>query len=139
MRWRLVRWQWVSSVSSGVYSPDRPAPPGSLFAARQDDFARMMEERAAQVITTVRQLADELGKTPAQLALAWVLSHPEITVAISGADTIEHLDDNIGGVGWTLDDSVPRKTRYCLRIIRRTAPRKFLGYLKLKGNSSKAT
>ena len=94
---------------SGVYSPDRPPPSGSLFAGREDDFARMMEERSARVITTVRQLADELGKTPAQLALAWVLSHPEITVAISGADTIEHLNDNIGGVGWTLDDSVREK------------------------------
>ena len=29
----------------------------------------------------------------AQVALSWVLSHPEITVAISGSDTAEHLDD----------------------------------------------
>ncbi len=92
---------------SGIYSPDRPPPSGTLFATRnRDDFARMMEEGSARVITTVRRLADELGKTPAQLALAWVLSHPEITVAISGADTTEHLNDNIGAVGWTLDDSI---------------------------------
>ena len=30
--------------------------------------------------------------------MAWVLSHPEITVAISGSDTIERLDDNLGAL-----------------------------------------
>ena len=54
----------------------------------------------------VIELAGELGKTPAQLSIAWVLSHPEITLAITGSDTVEHLDDNLGGVGWTLDEEV---------------------------------
>ena len=65
-----------------------------------------MEENVTQVISTVNRLASELDKTPAQLALAWVLSHPEITVAITGADTIEHLNNNVGAIGWKLDDNV---------------------------------
>ncbi|HIO78339.1 TPA: aldo/keto reductase, partial [Candidatus Poribacteria bacterium] len=92
---------------SGIYSPDRPPPVGSLFATRnREDFTRMMEESVSQVIATVSRLAGELDKTPAQLALAWVLSHPEITVAITGGDTIEHLNDNIGAIGWKLDDGI---------------------------------
>ena len=92
---------------SGVYSPDRPAPEGTLWATRlRDQFPSAMEGAASQVISTVIKLAGELGVTPAQLGLAWVLSHSEITVAITGGDTIEHLNDNIGAVGWTLDDSV---------------------------------
>ncbi|MCY4566851.1 MAG: aldo/keto reductase, partial [Candidatus Poribacteria bacterium] len=59
-----------------------------------------------QVIVTLKRLAAELGKTPAQLAVAWVLSHPEVTVAISGSDTIEQLDDTLRGVGWELDPAV---------------------------------
>ena len=95
---------------SGIYSPDRPAPEGTLWATRlRDQFPSAMEGAASQVISTVIELAGELGVTPAQLALAWVLSHPEITVAITGGDTIEHLNDNIGAVGWTLDDSVREK------------------------------
>ncbi len=62
-----------------------------------------------KAISTVIELAAELGKTPAQLALAWVLSHPEITLAITGGDTVAHLDDNLGAVGWTLDASVREK------------------------------
>ena len=69
----------------------------------------MMEADSARVISAVLRLAAELGKTPAQLALAWVLSHPEITVAISGADTIAHLNDNVGAVGWTLDTEIREK------------------------------
>jgi aryl-alcohol dehydrogenase-like predicted oxidoreductase len=37
------------------------------------------------------------------VALNWVLSHPEVTTAITGADTIERLDENLGAIGWTLD------------------------------------
>ena len=66
----------------------------------------MMEESVSQVIATISRLAGELDKTPAQLALAWVLSHPEITVAITGGDTIEHLNDNVGAIGWKLDDGI---------------------------------
>jgi aryl-alcohol dehydrogenase-like predicted oxidoreductase len=62
-----------------------------------------------EVINTVHRLAGELGKMPAQLAIAWVLSHPEVTVAISGADTVEQFDDVLGGVGWTLDPDVRKE------------------------------
>ena len=92
---------------SGIYSPELPPPVGSLLATRtREDFPRMMKENVAQVISAVNRLSSELDKTPAQLALAWVLSHPEITVAITGADTIEHLNDNVGATGWELDDNV---------------------------------
>ena len=84
---------------SGTYSPGRPPPAGTLFGTRnRRDFPRMMEADSARVISAVLRLAAELGKTPAQLALAWVLSHPEITVAISGTDTIAHLNDTTWNV-----------------------------------------
>lgn len=91
---------------SGVYSPDAPPPAGTLWAKRQDEFSQRMRGATGQVISTLKRLAAELGKTPAQLAVAWVLSHPEVTVAISGSDTIEQLDDTLGGVGWELDSGV---------------------------------
>ena len=92
---------------SGLYSPGAPPPPGSLWALRPTEaYAAMAGEDAQRVMAAVIELAGELGKTPAQLAIAWVLSHPEITLAITGSDTVEHLDDNLGGVGWTLDESV---------------------------------
>ncbi|MBI1298364.1 aldo/keto reductase [bacterium] len=92
---------------SGAYVPGQPAPAGSLWGTqRADRYASMMAGDTGQVIGRVLELAQELGKTPAQLALAWVLSHPEVTVAITGGDTVEHLENNLGGVGWTLDADV---------------------------------
>lgn len=96
---------------SGIYSPGRPAPSESLWAtvAYRNRYPGVMEGASGEVISTVIDLANELGRTPAQLAIAWVLSHPEVTVAITGGDTIDHLDDSLGSVGWTLDDSVRRR------------------------------
>jgi aryl-alcohol dehydrogenase-like predicted oxidoreductase len=92
---------------SGAYKPGQPAPAGSLWATRRKDiYGKTMEGTVAEIVKTVHDLAAELGKTSAQLALAWVLSHPEVTVAISGADTVEQLNDNLGGVGWTLPAEV---------------------------------
>ena len=92
---------------SGSYQPGRPPPVGTLWATRrQERYGTAMQGVVADVVTTLYTLAAELGKTPAQLAIAWVLSHPEITVAISGADTTEQLDDVLGGVGWSLPAEV---------------------------------
>jgi aryl-alcohol dehydrogenase-like predicted oxidoreductase len=92
---------------SGAYKPGEPPPTGSLWATRRKDrFGATMQGVVADVVTAVQQAAGELGKTPAQVAIAWVLSHPEITCAISGADTTGQLDDVLGGVGWALPSAV---------------------------------
>lgn len=92
---------------SGLYQPDTSPPGGSYWDARgADAYARVMSGPAGRVLPVLFDAAEELGKTPAQVALAWVLSHREVTCAITGADTIEHLDDNLGAVGWTLDPTI---------------------------------
>ncbi|MDE0086170.1 MAG: aldo/keto reductase [Candidatus Poribacteria bacterium] len=109
---------------SGVYSADEPPPDGTLWARRyREEYDRRMRGATGQVITTLKRLADALGKTPAQLAVAWVVSHPEVTVAISGSDTIEQLDDTLGGVGWELDEAVREELDEVSRsFVRLTAP-----------------
>ena len=92
---------------SGIYAPARPAPSGTHWATGgRDAYESIMQGQAGRVVSTLIDNAHEVGKTPAQLALAWVLSHSEITVAITGGDTLKHLEENVGAVGWKLDDSV---------------------------------
>jgi aryl-alcohol dehydrogenase-like predicted oxidoreductase len=94
---------------SGAYQPGQPPPDGSLWAVRRSErFERTMQSIEA-VVREVQQAAAELGKTPAQVAIAWVLSHPEVTCAISGADTIEQFADVLGGVGWELPGQVRQR------------------------------
>ena len=44
----------------------------------------------------------EIGKSPAQIALNWLLQRPGVTAPILGARTMEQLEDNLGAVGWSL-------------------------------------
>lgn len=91
---------------SGIYQPDQAPPAGTFYAGQRDAFQTAMEGQPGRILSAVLHFARELDKTPAQLALAWVLAHQEVTVAITGGDTVAHLEDNAGALGWTLDDDV---------------------------------
>jgi aryl-alcohol dehydrogenase-like predicted oxidoreductase len=47
-------------------------------------------------------VAEDAGKTPAQVALNWLLEQPGVTAPIIGARTMEQLDTNLGAGGWAL-------------------------------------
>ena len=97
---------------SGAYDADRPAPADSLWETvdhRKGRFEQLMRGPIRPTIALLHELAAEIGKTPAQLAMAWVLSHPEITTALSGSDKAEHVEDVVGGVGWELDPEIRRR------------------------------
>ena len=90
---------------SGAYGSDGSAPPGSLWGRedRVDSLKAALTPKTVAVMDAVRDIAAARDKTMAQVAVNWVLSHPEITVAISGSDTVEQLDDNLGALGWNLE------------------------------------
>jgi len=95
---------------SGLYHPQTPPPAGTLWGKRDpEQYNKLMAGTAGNVLQTLFDIAKELGKSPAQVALAWVLDHPEVTVAITGGDTIEHLNDNLGALGWKLDPELRRR------------------------------
>ena len=64
---------------------------------------RIQEERNFAVAQAVQDLAEDLDKTMAQVALNWVLHRPGVTAPILGARTVTHIDDNLGALGWKLD------------------------------------
>jgi aryl-alcohol dehydrogenase-like predicted oxidoreductase len=66
-------------------------------------MSRRMTDRAFATADVVREIASELGRTPAQVALNWVTNRPEVTSALIGARTVDQLEDNLGSVGWLLD------------------------------------
>ena len=59
---------------------------------------RLMSDEGQAMVAKVRELtkvADDLGATMAQLALAWVLKNPNVSTAITGATKISQLEDNL--------------------------------------------
>ena len=88
---------------SGAYSAGQVAPPGTLYATvRAQHFTADMNARAQATLSLLREIAAAHEKTPAQTAINWVLSHPEISLAITGGDTVTHMEENIGAVGWSI-------------------------------------
>ncbi len=92
---------------TGVYRKGHPPPGGTLWATRfTERYGEVMDGPAGEIVEATVAAALELGKSPAQVAIAWILSHPEISCAISGADNIDQLEDVIGAVGWRLPDEI---------------------------------
>jgi aryl-alcohol dehydrogenase-like predicted oxidoreductase len=61
---------------------------------RSDDFSRRLYDDAdGGIIDAVGEVADRHGVTRAQVALAWLLTRPEVTAPIVGATKLAHLDD----------------------------------------------
>ena len=84
---------------SGAYSPDELPEENSLWGGRRRHaFQDVVRDRAAQVIAEVVAVAERVGATAGQVSQAWILSHPEVTCIISGADIPAHIVDTAGAV-----------------------------------------
>jgi aryl-alcohol dehydrogenase-like predicted oxidoreductase len=93
----------AQGVLSGKYLPGEAAAEGTRASAR----AQWMEDLDDDVLERVQRLrpiAEELGLTMAQLALAWILREPNVASAIVGASRPQQLQDNATASGVDLDD-----------------------------------
>ncbi|WP_434084171.1 aldo/keto reductase [Halorarius litoreus] len=88
---------------------DRDSEPESGRAATDDYTKARFTEENWQVLDAIRDVADEVGATPAQVSLAWLLHKPVVDAPIIGPRTMAHLEDNLGALDVSLtDDQVER-------------------------------
>jgi aryl-alcohol dehydrogenase-like predicted oxidoreductase len=64
-----------------------------------------LTERGLATADVVVELAEEMGHTPAQVAVAWTLLNPAVTSTILGARTLAQLEDNLGALDVTFTDA----------------------------------
>jgi len=90
--------------------PDDPksvrAPDGSRgsFDERFERF--YLSERGWKVLEAVREVADELDATPAQVALRWLMDQEAFTcVPIVGARTVDQLEENLGATTVSMSEA----------------------------------
>ncbi|MEV2256018.1 aldo/keto reductase [Streptomyces sp. NPDC050147] len=57
-----------------------------------------LTERNHAIVDVVKEVATELGRTPAQVGLAWTLQNPAVTAPVIGARTPAQLEDNLGAL-----------------------------------------
>jgi aryl-alcohol dehydrogenase-like predicted oxidoreductase len=63
--------------------------------------AGVLSQRGLAIAEVVRDVAAEIGRTPAQVALAWTLLNPAVTAPIIGARTLSQFEDNLGALDVT--------------------------------------
>lgn len=92
----------AQGLLTGKYTPDSSEKPSG--ARRIDSrFGKEGLQKIAPVISLLRQLGEKHDRTPAQVALNWLIAQGNI-VAIAGAKTAAQVRQNAGALGWKLSD-----------------------------------
>jgi aryl-alcohol dehydrogenase-like predicted oxidoreductase len=81
---------------SGKYTKDAKPPAGTRAGNRGLFFPFFDEATGFGIVEKVKQIAEEQGATPAQIALAWLLSQNHIVLL--GAKTMEQFEENLGAL-----------------------------------------
>lgn len=99
-----VVWSPIAQgVLTGKYKPGRPAPAGSRATDEKGGMSSVRRftdnEELLRRVQGLRPIADELGLSMAQLAVAWVLQNDNVGCAIIGASRPEQVTENVGASG----------------------------------------
>lgn len=89
-----ARWDSPDELEAGDFRKNNPRFSGENFY------------RNKAYVDKVKNIADELGVKPGQLALAWVLAQGDDVVPIPGTKHVAFLKENIAAVDIELDDDI---------------------------------
>jgi aryl-alcohol dehydrogenase-like predicted oxidoreductase len=94
---------------TGKIRRGQPVPADSRLTVGSETEQSGDVETLYRTVDVLDQLAEETGKTIAQVALNWVLQRPTVSSIIFGARNEQQLRENFGAVGWNLSaDQVAR-------------------------------
>jgi len=100
----LIPW---SPLARGFLAGNRtPDKGGKTLRSKIDDFAHRLyyQETDFQIVDRVVELGARHGVSPAQIALAWILSQPGVTAPIIGASKMKHLEEAVAALEIELSD-----------------------------------
>lgn len=87
---------------------------GVLRHAQDNDVMlvawRPMQKGLLPKAPVVDELSKKYDKTPAQIVINWLISQQNV-VTISKTSSVEHLQENLGAVGWTMEDEDTERIR----------------------------
>jgi aryl-alcohol dehydrogenase-like predicted oxidoreductase len=104
--WSPLKGGWLS----GKYQRGMTAAPkGSRVEIAEEkgwseSWSAYNNEHTWTVLDALFAVAEDVGKTPAQVALNWLLQRPGVTAPIIGARTMAQLEDNLKASGWSLNE-----------------------------------
>jgi aryl-alcohol dehydrogenase-like predicted oxidoreductase len=114
--WELMPLALDQKVGTLVWSPlaggyltgkvrrNQPPPTGSRQHQLKGLEPPIVEETLYNIVDVLDEVAVETGKTPAQIALNWLLQRPTVVSLIIGARDEKQLQQNLGAFGWNLTE-----------------------------------
>ena len=99
----------AQGVLTGKYLPGQPLPEGSRATDDKggaDNIRHWLRDDLLERVQRLRPIAEQVGVTMAQLAVAWVLHNPNVASAIVGASRPEQVTEAAKAAGVKLSDDV---------------------------------
>ncbi|QKS22385.1 MULTISPECIES: aldo/keto reductase [Halomonadaceae] len=90
---------------TGKIRRGQPLPAGSRLHETEGFAPPVPNERLYRVLDVLFEIADEVGKSVPQVAINWLLRRPTVSSVLMGARDETQLRQNLGAVGWRLDES----------------------------------
>jgi len=69
------------------------------------DFQGAQYDKNILIAEKLSEIGKKYGKSSAQVSIRWVLENSNVTCAITGSKTPEQVSENVGSIGWSLDQS----------------------------------
>ena len=95
----------ASGFLSGRYSREGELPEGSRISFRKNiDVPRYFNDKAFDVVDELKLMSQDIGKSPSQISLAWLLFDRRVTSVIVGPKNVEQLKDLLEVSEWNLTE-----------------------------------
>ncbi|XXF75648.1 aldo/keto reductase family protein [Myxococcaceae bacterium GXIMD 01537] len=96
---------------TGKYVPGKQPPAGSRATDEKGSafIQRFLTDEVLNRVQQLKPVAQEVNLSLAQLAVAWVLQHPNVSSAIIGASRPEQVKENVKAAGVKLDPGLMRR------------------------------
>ncbi len=101
MVWSPLGWGRLT----GKITRNNPPKEGRIAQGGAAGGPPVDDERLFTVVDTLQNVAAEVGKTIAQVALNWLLQRPTVSNVIVGSRNANQLKQNLGALGWKLDEA----------------------------------
>ena len=115
----------AQGVLTGKYLPGQPVPENSRAANEKVNsfIQKLLTDEVLTKVQELKPIAEQLGVTMAQFALAWVLQNKNVSSAIVGATTPDQIKSNLGAVGVEIPAEVMAKVTDIFASIAVTDPK----------------
>ena len=117
----------AQGVLTGKYLPGAKPPAGSRATDKKSGagmISRWMRDDVLTAVQNLKPIADEVGLSMSQLALAWALQNKNVSAVIMGATKPAQVKENVKASGVKLEHDVMAKIDAALGSLPETDPSK---------------